>query len=97
MARLLGRRWWSVIPTHVQYFTRDSLRLLLERHGFRVVELGTPPKTFSAEYYLGRVGGYSPAFERALVGAARRLGVAERPWTPDFRDRMLVIATLKRT
>jgi len=93
-ARALGRRWWSVIPTHVQYFTRASLRTLLERHGFDAVEIGTQPKTFSVAYYLGRLGGYSPAAERALVGAARRAGVAARPWTPDFRDRMLVIATV---
>ncbi len=25
VARALGRRWWSVIPTHAQYFTRGSL------------------------------------------------------------------------
>jgi SAM-dependent methyltransferase len=25
VARAIGRRWWSVIPTHVQYFTRASI------------------------------------------------------------------------
>ncbi|MDQ3849849.1 MAG: class I SAM-dependent methyltransferase, partial [Actinomycetota bacterium] len=33
-ARLLGRRWWSIIPTHVQYFSRHSLGLLLRRAGY---------------------------------------------------------------
>lgn len=92
LARAMGRRWWSVIPTHVHYFTRSSVRRLLERHGYEVLELTTAPKTFSFEYYLGRVGGYSPGLAKALIGGARRLGVADRPWTPDFRDRMLVIA-----
>lgn len=92
LARLMGRRWWSVIPTHVHYFTRSSVTRLLGHHGYEVVELTTAPKTFSVEYYLGRVGGYRPGIARALVGAARRVGVAERLWTPDFRDRMLVIA-----
>ena len=22
VARMLGKRWWSVIPTHIHYFTR---------------------------------------------------------------------------
>jgi SAM-dependent methyltransferase len=93
LARVLGRRWWSVIPTHVQYFTRESLAVLLARHGFRVRETATAPKAFSVRYYLGRVGGYSPALARTLVAGADRAGLAERMWAPDFRDRMVAIAT----
>lgn len=92
VARLIGRRWWSVIPTHVHYFTRNSIRVLLSRHGYRVESIQTAPKAFSVRYYLERIGGYSPALSGSLVAAARRLGVADRLWAPDFRDRMLVIA-----
>lgn len=92
LARLMGRRWWSVIPTHVQYFTRDSLRTLLERHGYEPLRVRTAPKTFSVRYYLGRSAGYQGQLGRGLVAGAERLGIAERLWTPDFRDRMLVVA-----
>jgi SAM-dependent methyltransferase len=92
LARTLGARWWSVLPTHVQYFTRTSLRTLLARHGFEVVTLETAPKAFSVRYYLGRLRGYSRPVGDALVTAASRIGLAERLWTPDFGDRMLVIA-----
>jgi SAM-dependent methyltransferase len=92
VARGMRARWWSVIPTHVQFFTRDSIRKLLERHGWEVLEISTAPKAFSVRYYLERVGGYSPLAARLLVGGARRAGVAERMWAPDFRDRMAVIA-----
>jgi SAM-dependent methyltransferase len=95
-ARLLGRRWWSVIPTHVQYFTRHSLSVLLDRHGWEVLELTTAPKAFSVGYYLGRVGGYSPSLARRLTAAASRTGLAERMWAPDFRDRMAVLARQPR-
>jgi SAM-dependent methyltransferase len=93
VARLLGRRWWSVIPTHVQYFTRASLATLLTASGFDTVEIATAPKAFTVGYYLERIGGYSPAAGRALSRAARAAGIAERMWAPDFRDRMAVIAT----
>jgi hypothetical protein len=92
VARLLGPRWWSVIPTHVHYFTRDSAATMLARHGFEPLYVATDPKSFTVGYYLDKGGGYLPAVSRGLVATAQRLGVAERMWTPDFRDRMLLIA-----
>ena len=92
VARLLGRRWWSVIPTHVHLFTRSSLRALLTRHGYEVLAVETAPKAFTVGYYLGRAGGYSPALGRALVRAGETAGLAQRLWAPDFGDRMGVVA-----
>ena len=92
VARVLGRRWWSVLPTHVQYFTRRSLTTLLENNGWHVVEVATSPKVFTVGYYLSRAGGYSRMLERLLLKVATVLKVRERPWGPDFRDRMLVVA-----
>jgi SAM-dependent methyltransferase len=92
LARVMGARWWSVIPTHVQYFTRASIVALLRGRGFVPLWLGTAPKAFSVEYYLGRTGGYAPPVASALVHAARRAGIAQRGWAPDFRDRMALVA-----
>ena len=95
IARVMGSRWWSVIPTHVQYFTRQSLTRLLDDHGFELRHLGTTPKAFTVQYYLERIGGYSPPLSRALVAGAATVGVADRIWAPDFRDRMVAIAVRK--
>jgi SAM-dependent methyltransferase len=95
VARLMGRRWWSVIPTHVHLFTRQSIVRVLERNGFDVLEIGTSPKTFSVRYYLERLAGYSPPLARAVVAAGHRVGVADHLWTPDFRDRMAVVARVR--
>ena len=92
LARTMGARWWSVIPTHVQYFTQRSLAMLLNRHGWQVLRVGTAPKAFSVRYYLGRVGGYSPLTARALVRTAALLSIADVVWAPDFKDRMAVVA-----
>lgn len=96
VAGLMGRRWWSVIPTHVQYFTRRSLSTLLGRRGFEVLERRTAPKAFTVRYYLQRIGGYSPAAARELVRMADATGLAERVWAPDLRDRMAVLARPRR-
>jgi SAM-dependent methyltransferase len=92
VARGLRARWWSVIPTHVQFFTRASIRTLLERQGWTVLDISTAPKAFSVRYYLERVGGYSPGLARGLVRGAHAARIADRMWAPDFRDRMAVIA-----
>jgi SAM-dependent methyltransferase len=92
LARAMGRHWWSVIPTHVQYFSRHSLTLLLERAGYAPLEITTAPKTFSVRYYVSRVTGYSRPLARVQTRASERLGFADRLWTPDFRDRMAVVA-----
>jgi SAM-dependent methyltransferase len=92
LARMLGRRWWSVLPMHVQYFTRSSLRRLLESHGYEVRLMRTHPKRFSARYYAERLRGYSSLLERIAVFGLDRVGLSDRLVAPDFRDRLLVIA-----
>jgi SAM-dependent methyltransferase len=91
-AKLLGARWWSVLPTHVQYFTRASLTRLLARHGYVVEWMDTAPKAFTVRYYLERLEGYSKPVAGAAVATAERAGVAGRLVWPDFRDRMAVLA-----
>ena len=88
----MGARWWSVLPTHVQYFTRASMVTLLRRHGWEPLVVRTAPKAFSVRYYLDRIGGYSRPLAGALVGAASAAGLGDRMWAPDFRDRMAVVA-----
>ncbi len=70
----MGRRWWSVIPTHVHYFTRSSLALLLEREGYEVLDVATSPKAFTVRYYLDRIAGYSGAAAALAVEVAERAG-----------------------
>lgn len=92
LARVMGRRWWSVLPMHLHYFTRTSMLLLLREHGLDPVSVDTHTKVFTARYYAERVGGYSALAGRSAVALLSRLGQAERAVAPDFRDRMEVIA-----
>ncbi len=66
--------------------------MLLERRGFEVLEISTAPKAFTPRYYVERLSGYSQPLARRLVAATEAAGLANRLWTPDFRDRMGVIA-----
>ncbi len=85
VARGLGKRWWSVIPTHIHYFTRHSAAAMLRRHGYEPLYVGTDPKAFTWRYYLNKGGVYLPGLSRRLVAIAERLGFADRMFVPDFR------------
>ncbi len=91
LARVLGHRWWSVLPMHVQYFTRDSLARLLGHAGLEVVSVRTHPKVFTRRYYADRLREFLPVGRSAIDSVTRRRW-AEAPFAPDLRDRTAVIA-----
>jgi SAM-dependent methyltransferase len=91
LASILGRRWWSVLPMHLQYFTRTSMRALLGRAGLDVRSIHTHPKAFSAGYYAERLAAFLPVGGGAVTAVCARLGFDERLVAPDLHDRLAVI------
>jgi len=55
-ARLFRNKWWHFRPAHLSFYSRQSLRTLLERNGFEVVKVRKYSWTFSAHYLLSRIG-----------------------------------------
>jgi 2-polyprenyl-3-methyl-5-hydroxy-6-metoxy-1,4-benzoquinol methylase len=96
VAKVMGARWWSVLPMHVQYFSRESIRRLLTGAGLQLVGMSSHPKVFTAAYYADRLGGYSPRLAQATTAVSRRIGLADRLVAPDFHDRMQVLAVKAR-
>lgn len=54
-ARIMGGRWWHYRIAHLNFFNRDSLGRLLEKHGFAVVLRKRFAWNFSAYYLLTRL------------------------------------------
>ena len=93
---MLGRRWWAVVPMHVQYFTRDSMDALLTRSGFVVEDISTHAKTFSVSYDADRFERVHASWGPSTAGLVGRAGLGERMVTLDLRDRMAVVARRRR-
>jgi len=56
-ARIMGRRWYNYkkAPEHTLFFDRESMRLLLEKGGFKLVKI-TPWGFYrSVDFVLGRI------------------------------------------
>ena len=91
-ARLRGRRWRMIHPpTHLHYFSTDTLRLMLDRAGFEVVHLSHPGITRnlqSALYIILALKLGTPM----LFNLARRLRIFDFPVTVNLFDIMFVIA-----
>ncbi len=91
VARTLRRWWWSVLPGHLFLFSARTLARLMRDAGFEVQETTTHPKTFSVDYYVGRLVGYSSGVSSLARRAVGALGARERLITPDFRDRVAIL------
>ena len=95
-SRLLGLKWHLIIPPeHLNLFSRQSLRLLLERHGFEILDLARVGKTFTIQYVsffllktLGILNSPAGRISSALNGT--RIGHWSVPI--NLRDNIFVLA-----
>ncbi|HEX6897120.1 MAG TPA: class I SAM-dependent methyltransferase [Bryobacteraceae bacterium] len=62
VARLLGRRWPLLLPEHLNYFTRASLKACVQTVGAELLEIGHRPVNFSIQYVLYRASQHMPVF-----------------------------------
>ena len=54
-ARLLGKRWHALLPSHLFFFTPKTLSYLLKTTGFELIKSGSYARFFSTNYLLRRL------------------------------------------
>ena len=96
IARLMGRSWVFLLDVHLYYFTRGTIRKLLEDAGFDVVLIRPHFQRLGCAYVLQRAIPYIGASARLLVRLVRSLRLAE--WqVPYWMGQTLVIARKRPT
>ncbi len=85
-ARLMGKRWPWLMEMHIYYFTRRTLRRLLEEAGFRVAAIRTQGRFLRVDYLMTRLRPYSPALADAADRVARALRVDTLALPINFGD-----------
>jgi SAM-dependent methyltransferase len=78
IARALGRRWPFLSSVHLYYFTRGTMRGLLERHGFTVVAMRPHFQRLELDYLLSRGAVISGALSKVSRAAANTVGLSAR-------------------
>jgi SAM-dependent methyltransferase len=91
IARAMGRSWVFLLDVHLYYFTRTTIRKLLEDAGFDVVRIRPHFQRLALGYVLQRAIPYVGAPARLGGALFRKLGVQESQ-VPYWMGQTLVIA-----
>ena len=91
-ARVLGRRWWGMLPGHVVLFPHRRLCELLRTVGFGIRSQRPGALRFSLDYWLGTAGEYLPGM--TLMRRGLRTARLDRLTVPvNLLDERVVVAT----
>ena len=91
IARAMGRSWVFLLDVHLYYFTRTTIRKLLQEAGFDIVKIRPHFQRLALGYVLHRATPYVGAPARVAERVFRGLGVGE--WqVPYWMGQTLVIA-----
>jgi len=76
--KLLKSMWYHYKPNeHIMYFSENSLRLALEKSGFKNIETRKTYHVLSIEYVLNRLMYYSPFIFGNLKKVATQIGIKD--------------------
>lgn len=92
VARVAGRRWWGLLDDHYFYFSRATLRRLLESEGLiaeRCVAFG---RRFTLSHWIGKLSQYNPSLCRTVAWAARTARIGWVPVSVNVGDQMACVA-----
>jgi 2-polyprenyl-3-methyl-5-hydroxy-6-metoxy-1,4-benzoquinol methylase len=74
-ARLMGPRWPWLMEMHIYYFSRRTLRAMLEKCGFRVLSDRPQGRYLRLGYLMNRVGALAPLVGRPAEWLVTKLGL----------------------
>jgi SAM-dependent methyltransferase len=94
-ARVLGSRWWGMLPGHIVLFPHRATVELLRALGYEVRSERPGAKHFSIDYLLGGLAAYAPGVEQARRLLARTR-LAGRVVPVNLLDERVVVATSLR-
>ena len=96
IARVMGRSWVFLLDVHLYYFTRATIRKLLEDAGFEIVRIGPHFQRLALGYVMRRATPYAGAPARIAERLCGAVGIAE--WqVPYWMGQTLVIARRRPT
>ncbi|MBN1954965.1 MAG: class I SAM-dependent methyltransferase [Anaerolineae bacterium] len=72
-ARLMGERWPFLMEMHIVYFSRQTLRTMVEKAGFEVVKAHTQGRYLRLGYLAGRLAALWPPVGRLVEWGVNRL------------------------
>lgn len=94
-AKLTGKYWWGILDGHIFYFTRKTLRKLLEDCGFEIVLFKSFGRTFLIKDWLLKISQYSQFFYRLARKISKLVKIESIPIYLNLGDQMICLAVKK--
>ncbi len=91
-ARLMGPRWPWLMEMHLYYFSRRTLRALLEQAGFEILWERAQGRYLRAGYLANRLAAFLPPVGRPVEWLITRLGLRGLPLRINLGDLFTVYA-----
>lgn len=86
LARVLGKRWPWLMEMHLYYFSRRTLKRMLESAGFEWVQAEPQGRYLRLGYLATRIGAMSRPAGASIVWLVNRLGWREQPVSINLGD-----------
>ncbi len=91
IARLMKRKWVFLLSVHLFYFTKNTIRQMLEKSGFEVIKIKPHIQTLSLGYLAKRLEPYNKTLSGLSTKLIRFLGL-EKFEVPYWLGQTLVVA-----
>jgi 2-polyprenyl-3-methyl-5-hydroxy-6-metoxy-1,4-benzoquinol methylase len=91
-ARILKGKWWGLRPAHLYYFSPQTLSEMLQKVGFKVVEVRSYGRIFTYGYWLSRIRNYNKIVYRTIGFMIDRFNINEKFLYINTRDSIEVYA-----
>jgi len=92
LSRILGSRWMWLIRTHIFYFSRKTIRQMLEKAGYQVVYISSYSRIFRFEYIVDRIKPHSARLHSVMSFLMDLFRVGGFRLRVNFLDFMAVVA-----
>lgn len=92
-ARLMGPRWPWLMDMHIYYFSRHTLRAMLETCGFQVLDDKPQGRYLRLGYLMNRVGALMPLVGRPTEWVVTKLGLRSLAVPVNLGDLFTAYAT----
>jgi len=92
VARLAGPHWWGLLDDHYYYFTRSTLRRLLESEGFVVERISAFGRVFALSHWLTKLSQYSTRVHKAAQTLTRAMWIDRLRLPLNLGDQMVCVA-----
>lgn len=96
VARLLRHKWWCIFHAHIYYFSRKTIRKILENTEFEVLKIRTHGRIFRMKYWVNRLRSYQKIFYHFFSLFMESTGFSEKYIYLNFGDQMEVYAKKKQ-